>query len=323
MGVIAVGIYLVATELDNSDEKYDYVPAQYTAPTGACSNNVLHGAIEPCSTDQARRVLYGKCADDYPEFNAIVYIGAKNTVTGETFTCTGTIIDRKYVLSAEHCVEDGETVADYTYYIFYDCNDVDSPNCKKRGVKRFHYSGCFIRWSNTLPSHDIVLMELESEVEDTITIPYIHGVSTDVHTPKSPPRHTELIGAGFGISDNYKCTQFKFAADLTVPEWTSACYSMYPTICANFERKEDGAPCKGDSGSPLFRKSDMVLYGVLSGRQYSTRLGEISSVDACLIQDARTIYTPVVSYANWILDVIQNGDQACPACNDGNNPNCD
>ncbi|XP_075985841.1 uncharacterized protein LOC142982971 [Anticarsia gemmatalis] len=213
--------------------------------------------------------------------------------------CAGTLIDKRHIITAAHCIKNPRftklvaRLGEYDLNSEVDCVqnvcadppvtiDVEEtfvhPNYKKR------------------KEHDIAILKLSKDA------PY-----TDFIRPISLPSghldsDTTFIATGWGEIP-LKGVYSHVKKIVPLPLWTrEACEKAYENkivlppsvICAGGEEGID--TCRGDSGGPLTRVQDTIeLWGVTSGG--STRCGEKNSPG---------VYTKVIDYLDWIQSVIDN-----------------
>ncbi len=196
--------------------------------------------------------------------------------------CTGTLIDKDWVLTAAHCVE-GETAANLSIR-FDDANINDTTGGKVVAVAEIHGHPGYVEanWDN-----DIALIKLATSVTDREPTP--------VHRPIVASA-TTVIEVGYGDAD-INGNGAGILRKLSTPTIDCAT-TQDPTISgANvlcFDASDGNASCYGDSGGPAFItvNGKLLVAGITSGGTqdsctagfdlYTSVAGELAFVDQYL-----------------------------------------
>ncbi|XP_052901883.1 transmembrane protease serine 9-like [Anopheles moucheti] len=225
------------------------------------------------------------------------------------FSCGGTLINARYILTAAHCVKflpQGWQVSkvrlgEWDLATENDClNGVCSPSPIDLAVENIiahsDYTG-----KNTSHINDIALMRLEQDVPSSSTIrPICLPVMDSV-------RNLNWIGmssfaVGWGKTETALASEKKLKVELKVRDLTN-CLQAYSgngiylkpsQMCAGGVRGKD--TCTGDSGGPLMAKVKGAWY----------LIGVVSfGANKCGTAGYPGIYTNVAMHMDWIESNIQ------------------
>jgi len=227
------------------------------------------------STDQA---IVGGTLVQPSDFPTVVAL--ENTPSN--WFCTGTLIDKDWVLTAAHCVA-GETAAGVNIR-FDDANINDTTGGKVVAVAEIHANPGYndVDWDN-----DIALIKLATSVTDREPTP--------VHRPTIPAA-TMVTEVGYGDADN-NGGGAGVLRKLVTPTVDCAMAADPGITNANllcFDASDGNASCYGDSGGPAFVpvNGKLEVAGITSGGTansctqgwdlYTSVAGEIAYVDMIL-----------------------------------------
>ncbi|RWS13969.1 trypsin-1-like protein [Dinothrombium tinctorium] len=249
------------------------------------------------STNIAKgRIINGRIAEQntWPWITAVMVF--KNS--GKFESCGGTLIDKRFILTAAHCFpsgikkvevllggqnrkEDGEILS-VKRILTHDDWKVDSKKIKEESETK----------------NDIALVELKDPVKFNLKIKPICLPPDKNFEPSE--KNATVIAAGWGRTDPDEASSKTInlmETNLTLLDWKT---------CNKFEALDssqicawsnNSSTCKGDSGGPLAYKHEnrMIVIGI-------TSYGNKDCVSS------PTIFTKVAAFLEWI---ITNGADPC------------
>ncbi|KAL6256344.1 hypothetical protein P5V15_012461 [Pogonomyrmex californicus] len=267
-----------------------------------------------CGTANQRRVINGNktAVFQYPWMALIAYDTGK---PNPEFRCGGTIITKRYILTAAHCVTFlpsglrliGARVGDHDISKERDCDTNDEGlelDCAERyqdfALESFHVHPDY---SRSKLQNDIALIRLNGSIDfrprnvRPICLPFGTG-ATLVHrkavvtgwgATELGTRSFDLLQAKLPVVTNEQC---KEVYKRTTEIW-------YKQICAGGRDNVDS--CLGDSGGPL--QAPGLYRGVTRTIQY----GVVSyGLKHCGTEGYPGVYTRVSYYVDWILDTLRD-----------------
>ncbi|CAH4031769.1 unnamed protein product [Pieris brassicae] len=244
--------------------------------------------------------IYGGSIAELHEFPwmALIstYIDSENNLD---FTCAGTIINSKYILTAAHCVVRrklaGVRVGEYKIDR-KDCsldNSICDENYQDLFIEKSISHEKYLSDGNTKrPSHDIALIRIEGEID----------FSQDNVAPICLPlqkefRESDLVNeegvvAGWGAIETGMRSTELLKVNIKILN-DDSCQRTNNTICAGNIGKDS---CHADSGGPLMIQQPesyrYIQYGVVSFGNIDCGSGSAT-------------YTDVRKYIDWILEKIE------------------
>jgi len=207
--------------------------------------------------------------------------------------CGGTIIDKKWILSAAHCFSDG---ADGVVIVAGEHNLGKSEGSEQK----IQVKNAFVHpeYNDRTTENDIALIKLASELSfDDYTQP---ACIPDVANEDADYGEGEWVTiSGWGSTRQTRGPQILQVA--TVPMIShEKCSKAYPgdikpsMFCAGKLGVGGVDTCQGDSGGPLVRKI---------GDKYNV-LGVVSWGVGCARPDKPGVYTRVARFDQWIKETI-------------------
>ena len=249
---------------------------------------------------------------EYPWMALIAYDTGKSN---PEFRCGGTIISRRYILTAAHCVTQlpadirsliGVRVGEHDISKERDC-DYDEDGLEVRCAERYQDFGVdsiyyHPDYTRTKLQNDIALIKLNDSIDfrplnvKPICLPF--GTAATLKSKKAivtgwgatemGPRSQDLLQAKLPLVTNDQCREaFRRSTQI----W-------HKQLCAGGLRDVDS--CFGDSGGPLQalgiyngNTARIVQYGVVS---FGSR--------ECGTAGVPGVYTRVAYYVDWILNTM-------------------
>ncbi|KAJ8721366.1 hypothetical protein PYW07_002141 [Mythimna separata] len=281
-------------------------------PQGRSSYNQEDSSPAPrnqCGVDTSGDRIYGGVPTELNEFPWMALLGYKNSSIPITYQCGGTLINRRYILTAAHCII-GPIVRKYGHVSKarlgeYDTRtDVDcvSSECADRHqeiavASAYPHLGYSEHDKNR--KDDIGIVRLATRAEYTY---YVQPICL-VDNRDRLETGDDVYVAGWGKTEFEKKSPIKRKIRLSIFD-KDACVSKYRRagallgenqFCAGGVFLED--TCRGDSGGPLMRRRPegvWAAYGVVSFGPY-----------VCGSDGWPGIYTSVARYMDWIKNTLK------------------
>ncbi|KAF2881998.1 hypothetical protein ILUMI_24179 [Ignelater luminosus] len=258
-----------------------------------------------CGKQEQQRIFGGEEAG-IGEFSWLALLKSKSY----GFVCGGALINKRYVLTAGHCIIDdlvSVRLGEHNIATEEDCEG-DTPgleNCADAPVD-IDIEDIIVHedYSSSLFA-DITLLRLKEEVNYT---DYIKPVCLPLSDELRNKAFTgeNVIVAGWGKTKTKIQNNAKLKVELPVIS-NNDCAKFYAQggititgsqMCAGGEKGKDS--CQGDSGGPV-----MYLDRSADEENWMT-IGVVSfGLQKCGIESQPGVYTRVTDYIPWILDNIQ------------------
>lgn len=267
-----------------------------------------------CGLTVADRLAFGNATKvfEYP-WMAVLRYDYNGAITDG---CGGAVINKRYILTAAHCVKTRSTMplhsvvlGEHTKNQEIDCNIYNDKFGKEIerdcadpievfGIEKFVVHPDYNRPKY---SNDIALIRLD---RDVVMKDHIRPICLPVTSALQKLTFDKYIVTGWGTTEEQKGSDMLLQANLPyvgIPEcqrkMTENRLNIQLTdkqMCAGGVNKVD--TCKGDSGGPLgfsatYNGARFMQFGVVS-------LG----VDSCGAKSVPGIYCRVAAYMDWILD---------------------
>jgi len=292
-------------------------------PTGYAqhSGRSQLASSENCGTNPAVRVVGGENAQP-GQFPWLANLGYRNS-GGLSYKCGGTIIGKRWVLTAAHCVTGlpssmrlgGVRVGEHDLRKDPDCERCSS--VQNLGIEQVIFHPDYNKPHNFM--NDIALLKLDREVEyndntQPICLPWWDD-HEDYTLNTFAGRPTVVEVAGWGATGPRGTDPAQILQFLEVPIFEQKrCTETYKARGATLEDKQlcaGGVPgkdsCSGDSGSGLMRKVQVpvTLGKATIFEPRSQLIGAVSfGPSFCGTNNVPGVYARVNSYLSWILDKV-------------------
>ncbi|XP_011874753.1 PREDICTED: uncharacterized protein LOC105565840 [Vollenhovia emeryi] len=267
-----------------------------------------------CGRDLSQKLLGGERTEpsEFPWMALLEY----QKPNGRTTACGGVLINKRYVLTAAHCIKGKDLptnwrltsvrLGEYNTDTEQDCvpNGDNTELCIDDPVtvgveEQFAHEE--YRPLSRDQRYDIALLRLSRDVTFTT---YIKPICL----PSNPSLSGKLFVAGWGKTENRSASNIKLKLGLPLAD-KSQCDQTYTNagvqlgfgqLCAGGQKGKDS--CRGDSGGPL-----MAVERLTDGALRWTSVGVVSfGPSPCGMQGWPGVYTKVIDFVPWILSKLRN-----------------
>ncbi|XP_019696234.1 trypsin 3A1-like isoform X1 [Harpegnathos saltator] len=275
-------------------DEVSYVDFDAAAPASSSRPDVCDDCV--CGVGRKTRIVGGNVTSVY-EYPWLVSMTKKGM-----FYCAGSIISRKHVLTAAHCLE-GFDIKTIKLVLADNERPSVGSNAIVRRIKSAKIHENFHAYTF---NNDIAIIEMDYPVpvdgvvrtaclpEDK-AIDYTGAIATVVgwgRTGETKPVSDELRKVNLPILSQEECDQAGYAKNRITENM----------FCAGYLEGERGDACFGDSGGPLHVKGSnahLELIGIISwGR-------------GCARPNFPGIYTKLTNYMDWLKNHL-DGECVCP-----------
>ncbi|XP_014232030.2 chymotrypsin-2-like [Trichogramma pretiosum] len=252
-----------------------------------------------CLGNASRLRMLGGSEAPEDRFQYQAYLKNILKVKYDGFYCGASIIDKRFVLTAAHCL-DGEEPA--TTHVAVGTHELGSPDKVEYQAEAFFVHQCHLGGDDfnikEKGLNDIALIRLKEDIEFNEKVkPIGLPPAADYQSPEG----TTAILTGWGrikekgriptkmemltvlVEDTEKCKKLYEHANETITHIDSG------MLCAKMQKNQGF--CNGDSGGPL-----------VDARGY--QIGVVSTVKHCG-NGVPDIYSKVSHYAKWINGIIK------------------
>ncbi|KAF2898050.1 hypothetical protein ILUMI_08125 [Ignelater luminosus] len=247
------------------------------------------------------RILGGQWTA-YDEFPWLVALESKRRSTGGDVDvrCGGSLINKKFVLTAAHCAADKEfELINVRLGEWNLTSDPDCSTCDRVQIVRIVEIIPHRYYNELSKNNDIALLRLEKEIEYT---DFIRPVCLPPSNLPMAAKGTKLAISGWGTTGEGKprsTIKLKVNVPLILNE---DCNRKLPNrkveanqMCAGGISGRDS--CQGDSGGPLLRS----FVDTIRGRVQWYQEGIISRGVHCGLRGHPGVYTRISRYISWIV----------------------
>jgi secreted trypsin-like serine protease len=261
------------------------------------------------SDDISSYIVNGSTASvtTFTSFASLFYDSIEyNGTYGANSFCGATMLTNQYVLTAAHCIFDGEGNPNYEYMLFTVVGQTDDEsdfpdNVDTVRASEFYYYNSFSDSESDLWANDIAIIKLASplNVAGTVNRPASEAyrsvsnsfIAVGHGKTDSSTNGVALLQTAVNYVDNGTCQTDLAGSALTSKQIcfsgnSSASTSLYSGVCS------------GDSGGPVYYSdgSTYTQVGITSFGPSTCGTGTITSV-----------FTEISDYSSWIDSVISGG----------------
>jgi secreted trypsin-like serine protease len=272
---------------------------------------LLISSFSYASDDVSSYIVNGSSASTttFTSFASLFYDSIEyNGVYGSSSFCGATMLTDQYVLTAAHCIFDGEGNPNYEYMLFTVVGQTDDESDFPDSVEtvrasEFYYYSSFSDSSSDLWADDIAIIKLESSLNISGTV---NRASDETYRDAS----NTFIAVGHGKTDSSTNGTELLQAQVNFVE-KDTCKAAFTDgdqltdkqIC--FSGDYDASTglyngvCSGDSGGPVYYSdgSTYTQVGITSFGPTTCGTGTVTGV-----------FTEITDYSSWIDSVISGSE---------------
>ncbi|KAJ3647406.1 hypothetical protein Zmor_019285 [Zophobas morio] len=263
----------------------------------------LLASREECGISSYSKIFRGNVTElgEFPWMAALEY-EMHSKRSGNTFIdvrCGGTLISKRYVVTAAHCVEPrlrSVRLGEHNLRTNPDC-DKDG-DCAPKYLSVDVVERVVFKTYKKNQYHDIALLRLKEEVEFSDFIKPVCLPTTVKDVYRSYRGENNVIVAGWGLTETEKYSKVLLKAN--VPIVSSTKYFDYDEGLILAGGQEGTGACFADSGGPL------MIEGRVMGDTRWFAIGVVSNgPDPCAQADQPTTFARISKYMTWIEDTIR------------------
>ncbi|KAF2883691.1 hypothetical protein ILUMI_22474 [Ignelater luminosus] len=280
--------------------------------TSTISNSEILPGISVCGKHPHDRI-YGGQQTDITEFPWMAILEYNLPNTKHRFRCGGSLITKRHVLTAAHCITDklvNVRLGEHNLKTDPDCEDTtpgleycaDPP--KNIGIEKTYVPEPY--QSEDRNHHgDIAIIKLKEDVDfSNFIIPICLPLSEELKNKLYAGKN--LTVAGWGRTEDAYHSDVKLKVELPVLS-DASCSEYYKKftvnisggqLCAGGQKGKDS--CTGDSGGPLMhlhRTRDEENWYVIGLVSFGTA--------QCGRENSPAVYTRVPYFDEWILNTLK------------------
>lgn len=280
------------------------------------SNHPNLGLIneESCGPANTPKIIGGNKTGVF-EFPWMALLAYDTGTSAPEFKCGGSLINKRYVLTAAHCVTRlptgtklmGVRIGEHDLSTERDCDKDEqglevacAEGYQDFGLESVHFHPDY---TPRLAQNDIALLRLNGDanfrpenvkpiclpVGFNSTIPRKKVIVTGWGTTESGLRSQALLQVKLSVADLAQCAE----------AYKGKTQIWYKQLCAGGSKTTDA--CTGDSGGPL--QTPTLFKGFVKSVQF----GIVSfGQRGCAIEGVPGVYTNVPYYMDWILNIIRS-----------------